>query len=399
MQQPKRLRRFLPSSIPVSLDERLIGSVASLVAMFLLSLGAVYFHGAMSLTSLIAPMGASAVLLFAAPHSPLAQPWAFVGGHLVSAAVGITCARFIPDTTVAAAVAVGGGILAMQYLRCLHPPGGATALLTVIGGPAVHKLGYGFLISPLAFDLVVLLGLALALNNFMPGRRYPLGPAAPMPRENAATGADLGLDPVDLRRALEDMGAYIDVTQDDLNEIYVRAQLHAQRRRMGEIRCRDIMQRDVAAVEYGTELEEVWELLRTHKLKGVPVVDRARRVIGIVTIIDFLKRADTGERGQVFARLLRFIRRTPGLTADKPEVAGQIMTPRPITVHEDDHLLSLVPRFAENDIHHVPVVDAEDRLVGVVTQSDLMAALHRDRRDAGAPAVVKPIASTRQTDP
>ena len=367
--------------------------------MFMLALGAVYFHGVMNFTSLIAPMGASAVLLFAAPHSPLAQPWSFVGGHLVSAAVGITCARFIPDTTVAAAVAVGGGILAMQYLRCLHPPGGATALLTVIGGPTIHKLGYGFLISPLAFDLILLLGLALVLNNVMPGRRYPLGPVTPAPGDKTATGTELGLDPADLRRALEDMGAYIDVTQDDLNEIYVRAQLHAQRRRMGEIRCRDIMQRDVTAVEFGTELEEVWELLRTHKLKGVPVVDRARRVIGIITIIDFLKRADTGEHDQVFERLLRFIRRTPGLTSDKAEVAGQIMTPRPITAREDDHLLSLVPRFTENDIHHVPVVDAENRLVGVVTQSDLMAALHRDPREGGAPAGVKPTASTHQTAP
>lgn len=367
--------------------------------MYVLATGIAYFDGAMSSTLLMASMGSSAVLLFAVPHSPLTQPWAFAGGHFVAAAVGIACARFIPDTAAAAALAVSGGILAMQYLRCLHPPAGATALAVVVGGPQTHELGYGFLLSPLGINVIALLGLTLALNNIMPGRRYPVGTASPAAGAGATGGVALGLDPADLQRALEDMGAYIDVTRDDLNEIYVRAQLHTQRRRMGEIRCRDIMQRDVAAVGYGTELEEVWELLRTHKLKGVPVVDRARRVIGIVTIIDFLKRADTGERGQVFARLLRFIRRTPGLTADKPEVAGQIMTPRPITVHEDDHLLSLVPRFAENDIHHVPVVDAEDRLVGVVTQSDLMAALHRDRREAGAPAVVKPIALARRTAP
>lgn len=383
----------MPTSVPASVDERLIGSVAALAAMFLLALSAVYFHGVMNFTSLIAPMGASAVLLFAAPHSPLAQPWAFVGGHLASAAVGITCARFIPDATIAAAVAVGGAILAMQYLRCLHPPGGATALLTVIGGPTIHNLGYGFLLSPLGFDLIALLGLALLLNNLMPGRRYPARAAA-VAGAKSTTGQELGLDPADLQRALEDMGAYIDVSRDDLNEIYVRAQLHGQRRRMGEIRCRDIMQRDVAAVEYGTELEEVWQLLRTDKLKGVPVIDRARRVIGIITIVDILKRADAREPGNAFTRLLRFIRRTPGLTADKAEVAGQIMTPRPITAREDEHVLTLVPRFAEHNIHHIPIVDGQNKLLGMVTQSDLMAALN-----VGAPAVITPIALAGQTAP
>lgn len=390
----KRFKELLPSAVPASVDERLIGSVAALGAMFLLALSAVYFHGVMNFTSLIAPMGASAVLLFAAPHSPLAQPWAFVGGHLVSAAVGITCARFIPDVTIAAAVAVGGAILAMQYLRCLHPPGGATALLTVIGGPAIHNLGYGFLLSPLGFDLIALLGLALLLNNLMPGRRYPARAASVAAGAKASTGQELGLDPADLQRALEDMGAYIDVSRDDLNEIYVRAQLHGRRRRMGEIRCRDIMQRDVATVEFGTELEEVWQLLRTDKLKGVPVIDRARHVIGIITIVDFLKRADAREPGNAFTRLLHFIRRTPGLTADKAEVAGQIMTPRPVTAREDEHVLTLVPRFAEHNIHHIPIVDEQDKLVGIVTQSDLMAAL-----DVGAPAVVTPVALARQTAP
>lgn len=396
MELLRRLKRFLPSSIPVSVDERLIGAAGALVAMFILAVAAVYWHGVMSLTSLIAPMGASAVLLFAAPHSPLAQPWAFVGGHATSAAVGITCAIVIPDVTVAAAAAVAGSILAMHYLRCLHPPGGATALLVVIGGPAIHDLGYGFMLSPLGLNLVALLGLALVLNNLMPGRRYPVGRARTA-ETPAAPATELGLDPADLQRALEDMGAYIDVTRDDLNEIYTRAQLHGQQRRMGEIRCRDIMQRDVAAVEFGTELEEVWELLRTHKLKGVPVVNRSRRVVGMITIVDFLKRTDAREPEHVFARLRRFIRRTPGLTADKPEVAGQIMTAQPITARDDEHVLALVPRFVEHDIHHVPIVDRDNRLVGVVTQSDLMAALYRDRLGTGAGAT--PVALASQTAP
>ena len=90
---------------------------------------------------IIASMGASAGLLFAVPHSALAQPWNVVGGHLISALIGVSCARFIPDLLVAAALSVGCAIAAMHYLRCIHPPGGATALSAVIGGPMVHAMG------------------------------------------------------------------------------------------------------------------------------------------------------------------------------------------------------------------------------------------------------------------
>ena len=91
----------------------------------------------------IAPMGASAVLLFAAPASPLAQPWSIMAGNLVSALIGVTCAHAIPDPGLAAAAAGSLAIAAMFTLRCLHPPSGAVALTAVLGGPAVASLGYG----------------------------------------------------------------------------------------------------------------------------------------------------------------------------------------------------------------------------------------------------------------
>ena len=97
---------------------------------------------------IIASMGASAVLLFAVPHSALAQPWNVIGGHLISAIIGIVCARFIPEILLAAALSVGFAIAAMHYLRCIHPPGGATALSAVIGGPVVHAMGYGYALQP-----------------------------------------------------------------------------------------------------------------------------------------------------------------------------------------------------------------------------------------------------------
>jgi CBS domain-containing membrane protein len=121
-------------------------------------------------------MGAAAVLIFAVPHSPLSQPWPLLGGHVVSAAVGVTCRELISDTLLASASAVALALVVMQVLRCLHPPGGAAAMVAVLGGPDVHELGYWYVLAPVGLNALVLLVLALLINNVIPNRRYPASP-------------------------------------------------------------------------------------------------------------------------------------------------------------------------------------------------------------------------------
>ena len=123
--------------------------------------------------SIIASMGSSAVLLFAVPHGPLSQPWSVFGGHLVSAIVGVTCVKLIPAPVLAAAIAVALAIGAMHYLRCIHPPGGATALGAVLGGDAVHQLGYQFVITPVMLNAITILLVAFLFNAPFAWRRYP----------------------------------------------------------------------------------------------------------------------------------------------------------------------------------------------------------------------------------
>ncbi|MEJ2179465.1 MAG: HPP family protein, partial [Gammaproteobacteria bacterium] len=120
----------------------------------------------------VASLGASAVLVFALPHVSVSQPWSLVGGQVVSAIVGVTCAMLIVDTSLAASVAVGGSILAMYYLRCVHPPGGATALAAVIGGPNIHALGYQYVGAPIFINAMLLLLLAITINFLFKWRRY-----------------------------------------------------------------------------------------------------------------------------------------------------------------------------------------------------------------------------------
>jgi len=122
---------------------------------------------------LVASMGASAVLLFAVPHGPLSQPWAVFGGHLVSAFIGVVCVKLHMQPLLASALAVALSISAMYYLRCIHPPGGATALTAVTGGEAVHALGFHYVLTPVLLNVCVILLVAMVFNWPFPWRRYP----------------------------------------------------------------------------------------------------------------------------------------------------------------------------------------------------------------------------------
>ena len=177
---------------------------------------------------IVTSMGASAVLLFAAPHSPFSQPWPVLGGHMLSSAIGITCALLINDTLIAAAVAVALSIAAMYYLRCLHPPGGAAALAVVMGGEVVRSLGYAYLITPLVLSVLALLTVAMIFNAPFPHRRYPFWLAS---LNQTADTSEPEITPLigydDLVYALSRIDSFIDVTETDLQRIYQLANTHA----------------------------------------------------------------------------------------------------------------------------------------------------------------------------
>jgi CBS-domain-containing membrane protein len=127
-----------------------------------------------SLTMIIGSFGASAVLVYGTIRSPLAQPRNLIGGHMLSAAIGVAAYQFIGSLPwLAAALAVSIAISVMHLTKTLHPPGGATALIAVIGGDAVHQLGYLYIVIPAGLGAVVMLIVALLVNNLAPSRRYP----------------------------------------------------------------------------------------------------------------------------------------------------------------------------------------------------------------------------------
>lgn len=148
-----------------------LGSFLGIAACSLLSVRFFEPHDA---TLLIGSFGASAVLLYAAVRSPLAQPRNLVLGHIVSALVGVAAYRYVGQVLwLSAALAVSLAIVAMLLTKSLHPPGGATALIAVIGGPDIHQLGYAYAIVPAGAGALVLLVIALLINNLARHRRYP----------------------------------------------------------------------------------------------------------------------------------------------------------------------------------------------------------------------------------
>lgn len=124
---------------------------------------------------LIGSFGASSVLVYGVINSPLAQPRNLIGGHILSAIVGVTVSMFVPLPLWAnAGLAVSLSIVVMQMTKTLHPPGGATALIAVIGSPEIKSLGYMYVITPIATGVLILLIVALIVNNLTVNRKYPL---------------------------------------------------------------------------------------------------------------------------------------------------------------------------------------------------------------------------------
>jgi len=297
------------------------------------------------------------------PASPLAQPWSVVGGNTVSALVGIACARWVAPPDLAAALAVALAIGAMLALRCLHPPGGASALLMAFGGVTDPQAA----LFPVFVNSLLLVACGVAWNNAT-RRAYPHP-------QRAATVRQLPVTEDDLDAVLTRYNQVLDVSRDDLQELISATQLRSYERRLAQVRCADIMSRELVTVEFGTPLQDAWALLRKKGIKALPVVDKWMHLVGIVTLADFMKAADLDLHHGFDARLRGLLRATPGTQSDKPEVVGQIMTRKVRVTRVQRPLADLLPLLGSTGHHHIPVIGEEDRLVGIITQSDVVKAL------------------------
>ncbi|TRM51235.1 HPP family protein [Achromobacter sp. LC458] len=359
------LSAFAPAPVRVNGREKLVGVLGALVGLFCTEWVGRHALGAAS-PWFIAPMGASAVLLFAAPASPLAQPWSIMAGNLVSALIGVFCAQMIPVPGVAAAVAVALSIGAMFSLRCLHPPSGAVALTAVLGGPPVAALGYGFALWPVGLNSLILLCIAVAFNGAFK-RNYPrrhADPAQSHHTRDAAPSTRLGFSRADLDEALAQRGELLDISKEDLEDIVLAAELRASVRRFGDVSCADIMSRDVVTVQEHAPLDHAVRLFDKHRLQALPVLDAAGRYAGMVAQAD------------VLARKTRPLVAMPDGTPAQELLVADCMRSEVPFATPGLPVIELA-RPMSDSVHCVPVLDASRTLQGLVTQSDLVAALYQ----------------------
>ncbi|WP_216331322.1 HPP family protein [Rhizobium sp. X9] len=378
------LRRLIPDAAPVSHRERLRAATGAFVGILLTGLlGSLAFRFDPTLPAMIAPMGASAVLLFAVPSSPLAQPWSILCGNLVSAFVGVTVALLVPDVFLASALAIGLAIAAMMALRCLHPPSGAVALTAVLGGPAVHSLGYGFLLWPVAGNSLILLALALAYNNAT-GRAYPHGLKLGKASHGTADPTPIqkiGFSSTDLDEVLKEYDEILDIDRDDLETILRRTELRSWRRRALHLDCESIMSRDVVGVAPDDSLRHAHALMRNRHFKALPVTNDRAEIVGIVTQTDFLEKA-SWRNGRPYIGFLQRLRLILTGASAPNDTVKDIMTSPVRTVRPETAIEEAIIRFAEEGLHYLPVIDANGKMVGIISQSDVMVAMLADKAAA-----------------
>ena len=357
-----QLRHWLPApSVPAGRQALVFGVVSAAIGMACTEWVSRHWLNA-SAPWFIAPMGASAVLLFMLPVSPMAQPWSVIGGNVLSALIGVFVHQWTGNAGWCVALAGALAIAAMCALRCLHPPGGAVALMATLGSSPPHAAGYEFVLMPVGLNSLLLVLMAFLLNN-LAGRRYPhrspASPSFPHQTSDPRPSQRIGVQAQDLDAALASFGELLDIERDDLEEIVLRANTQAQRRQAARVRCEDIMSRDVITIRDTDSVEEVWMRLSRHKVKALPVISHTDELVGIVSLHDFfLSHTDQGLRKLAPGRAVR-----------------EIMTTPVTTVSPDQPITDLVPAFSDGGLHHMPVINAQRHVVGMVTQSDLVAAL------------------------
>ncbi|MBB3395204.1 MULTISPECIES: HPP family protein [unclassified Rhizobium] len=345
-----RLRLFSPILAGATLRERMLACLGALIAIALTGMVCGYFVGQGShLPLIVAPMGASAVLLFAVPASPLAQPWSIIGGNTISAMMGISAAHFIHEPIIAIGVGVSLAIGAMSFTRCLHPPGGAAALTAVLGGPAVASWGLLFPFVPVALNSCILVALGILFHKL--GRRNYPHVAAPAPVNTHQTidppsAVRIGLREEDVDAALAKFEETFDIDRGDLSRLLRQVEVEAAVRSHGTVRCADIMSRDVIAVGENATAEEARALLLKHNVRTLPVKDSSGRLVGTVGLRELMQ----AER-----------------------LADHIATAA--TTSPDAPAISLLPDLTDGRTHAVVIVDDGDHVLGLISQTDLLNAM------------------------
>ncbi|WP_244641859.1 HPP family protein [Chelatococcus reniformis] len=345
-----------------TLRERIFSCLGALIGIGLTGLlcGLILGNGP-HVPLLVAPMGASAVLLFAVPSSPLAQPWSIIGGNTLSAFCGFMVASLVHDPVAAAGIAVAVAIAVMSVTRCLHPPGGAAALTAVFGGPVVASWGVLFPLVPVALNSCILVGLGLLFHR-LSRRSYPhVAPSRPGNTHGTADTPPplrVGVRNEDIDAALTKLDETFDIGRDDIERLLREVERQVLAREHGELTCADIMSRDVITIPFHATRDDAVSLLIRHNVRILPVTDEGGRVVGTVGLRELIRPGD-------------------GL--------GDALS-APATASPASRAIDLLPVLTDGRTHAVIITAMDRRVLGLISQTDLLGAMGRLSLTARGPA-------------
>lgn len=356
----------------VSQQERYRAAAGAFIGLLFTLLAGRYLGGLVGVSDwAMASLGASALLVFVLPSSPMAQPWAVIGGNFLSALIGIACVNLFDYPVVTAPVAVGLSILCMFVMRCLHPPAAAVAMITSLG--SISHFDYA--VFPVLTDSMLLILAAVIYNN-LTGKAYPYFLNSKPLESPAEANQSKEIDDV-----LSRYNQVIDINREDLATLISEVEMRAYEYKLEGIKCSEIMTREVRFLDISAPLDTAWKTLREHHIKALPVIDRNRRVVGIVTLDDVLKHADI-DLHKNFGQLVKGVvlsglKGIGNTLKQDADTVGQIMTKKVRVISEGRSVMDLVGIFHSQGHHHLPVIDANQALVGIITQSDFVAAIEK----------------------
>ena len=318
---------------------------------------------------LFAPLGATAVLVFAVPSSPLAQPWNCVVGNAVSALYTLLLLCAFPSLPhiALATLAVTGAVLLMFLLRALHPPGGAVALMMVLAAEQLLPVGWPLLI-PVALLSAAMVLVGVCYHRAC-GRSYLHHSLVTTKTQRPATR--LALSEEDLQQLLQRFEQSYNLTPEDLGDLLAAAEEDAIKRRMSSVSCGTVMSANLLTIKLETPLEEVAELFHRHLIKSLPVIDEQGELIGRVLradLFDWLWQDHYSRQQQTIWKRLRN-RSTKGYSTAK-----DLMRVPEMSVQETTPMGDLLQELASHDVQFIAVLRAKV-LVGVITRSDVIRTL------------------------
>lgn len=345
-------RLFAPILAGATLRDRILACCGAMLGIGLTGwISSLAGGGADGLPLIVAPIGASAVLLFAVPSSPLAQPWPIIGGNTISALVGVIVVQHVRDPVLATGLAVALAIAVMSLARCLHPPGGAAALTAALTTPAVTDAGFMFPLVPVALNSILLVAIGLFIHR-LTQRSYPHAAATPPnPHATADPPASrrTGIQAEDIDAALIALGETFDIDRRDVERLVREVELHALIRSTHDIVCRDIMSKDVVKVGRQAPAAEARRLLLDHNIRTLPVVDDDGKLLGTVGLRELM---------------------------DQQSSAGDAASPAR-TAAAETPAMALLPLLTDARTHAVVIIDEASEVIGLITQTDLLAAAAR----------------------